>query len=360
MIITDYIDNVARGNLRFHKEFFFELLHAEQGGELQNYLFEKARMVAQENFGTGIYIRGLIEVANTCHNNCYYCGIRRDNKDVTRYELTLDEILEACRRGYKLGFRTFVLQGGEWPSIKSLKGSSLSEADKKILTWIQAIKEEFPYCALTLSLGEKSNYTYQMFKNAGADRYLLRHETINKWHYEQLHPEEMSLAERTNCLRVLKRMNYQVGSGIMIGSPMQSDECLLDDIKFLLKLDPQMIGIGPYIPHKDTPFGHIFPAGDLNTTLNFIALCRLYFPRVLIPATTALATLDPKGRTMGILAGANVVMPNLTPIHVRNNYALYDNKANMHAEAAEGLKLLEEELHGIGYHIDYGRGDYQK
>jgi len=313
-----------------------------------SYLQKKAQQAALSRFGNDVYIRGLIEISNRCRNNCLYCGIRKSNTMVSRYSLSRETILSCCREGYKLGFRTFVFQGGE----------DLSQTDDWVEETVATIKKEFPTCAITLSLGEKSVEAYQRFHEAGANRYLLRHETFNEAHYRELHPSEMSREHRLLCLEWLKIIGYQTGTGIMVGSPGQTIDHLVEDIQFIERFQPEMIGIGPFIPHADTPFGNE-PAGSIEMTLKLISIFRLMHPSALIPSTTALATLSPDGRERGILAGANVVMPNLSPSSVRKQYALYDNKASFGSESAEGLKLLEEQLNGIGYKISYLRGDYK-
>lgn len=318
-----------------------------QDAEVLEYLQRQAQEETLARFGNKIFIRGLIEISNRCRNNCYYCGIRKENGNVARYELTQDEILACCREGYQIGFRTFVLQGGEAPEAK----------DDRIAETVTAIRREFPDCAITLSLGERSRAAYERFFRAGANRYLLRHETHNGQHYRKLHPAEMSLAHRLQCLDQLKEIGYQVGTGIMVGSPHQTIDHLVEDIRFIEQFRPEMIGMGPFIPHRDTPFA-TSPPGDMELTLKLLSIFRLMLPDALIPATTALATLAPNGRERGILAGANVVMPNLSPPVQRAKYSLYDNKASMGAEAAEGLKRLEEELKKIGYEISKERGDY--
>lgn len=318
-----------------------------QDAEVLEYLQRQAQEETLAHFGNKIFIRGLIEISNRCRNNCYYCGIRKENRNVARYELTQEEIQACCREGYRLGFRTFVLQGGEAPEVK----------DGRIAEKVAAIRREFTDCAITLSLGERSREAYERFFQAGANRYLLRHETYNEQHYRKLHPVEMSLAHRLQCLDQLKEIGYQVGTGIMVGSPHQTIDHLVEDIRFIEQFRPEMIGMGPFIPHHDTPFA-TSPPGDMELTLKLLSIFRLMLPAALIPATTALATLAPDGRERGILAGANVVMPNLSPPAQRAKYSLYDNKASMGAEAAEGLKRLEEELKKIGYEISKERGDY--
>lgn len=266
---------------------------------------------------------------------------------VSRYALSRETILHCCKEGYELGFRTFVLQGGE----------DLSQTDDWVVDTVSAIRKEFPDCAITLSLGEKSKEAYQRFFDAGANRYLLRHETFNEMHYRELHPSEMSRDNRLQCLQWLKDIGYQTGTGIMVGSPGQTIDHLVEDLLFIERFRPEMIGIGPFIPHAYTPFANE-PAGSIELTLKLLSIFRLMHPSALIPATTALASLSPDGRERGILAGANVVMPNLSPSSVREKYSLYNHKAAFGSEAAEGLKLLEKQLNKIGYKISYLRGDY--
>ena len=317
--------------------------------ETQQYdeqLFYAANKVRCENYGKNVYIRGLIEISNFCKNDCYYCGIRCGNKKVLRYRLKKEDILSCCEEGYSLGFRTFVMQGGE----------DAYYTDERICEIVSAIKTKFADCAVTLSLGEKPYASYKAYFDAGADRYLLRHETSDNGHYSKLHPKSMSLKARKECLYSLKEIGYQVGSGFMVGSPYQTSENIVQDIRFLQELKPDMIGIGPYITHKDTPFSG-FENGELNITLRLIAILRLIFPGALIPATTALGTIAPNGRELGLKAGANVVMPNLSPEAVRKLYNLYDNKISLGKEAAEGLNLLKRSVAVAGYKVVVGRGD---
>lgn len=327
----------------------YAVLLACRDAEALQHLQRQAQEVTLARFGNGIFIRGLIETSNRCRNNCYYCGIRKENTAIVRYSLTREEILECCREGYASGFRTFVMQSGEAPA-QTGEGTEQT---------IAAIRREFPDCAITLSLGEKSRETYERFFRAGANRYLLRHETHNEQHYHSLHPVEMSLSHRLQCLQWLKEIGYQTGTGIMVGSPGQRMEHLVEDLLFIEQFRPEMIGIGPFIPHHDTPFAGA-PAGNVKMTLKLLSILRLMHPPALIPATTALATLAADGRERGILAGANVVMPNLSPPAQRKKYALYDNKAAFGAEAAEGLRRLSEQLQTIGYRISTARGDYDK
>lgn len=314
----------------------------------RNLLLSLAGQVARAHFGKSIYIRGLIEVSNYCKNNCFYCGIRCANREIERYRLSQDEILSCCAEGYALGMRTFVLQGGEDPMQTTAWFVSL----------IQKIRESYPTCAITLSLGEKSKEDYQALFDAGANRYLLRHETITPSHYSQLHPKGMSLERRIKAIHHLMGIGFQTGTGIMVGSPKQEVAHLVADLLFIQELQTPMVGLGPFIPHHATPFAHE-PAGSLELTLRVLALCRLMHPQALIPATTALASLGGwQARLQAIKNGANVVMPNLSPFTIRKNYALYDGKAYNHSESAQGLKELSSQLTTIGYTINFDRGDY--
>lgn len=314
--------------------------------ESVEYLAAKARETARAWYGNQVYIRGLIEFTNYCRNDCYYCGIRRSNRNADRYRLTEEEILSCCKTGYDLGFRTFVLQGGEDSFF----------TDERICAIVSKIKKEYPDCAVTLSIGEKSKESYQAYFDAGADRYLLRHETADVIHYGKLHPAELSLENRKRCLRDLKEIGYQTGCGFMVGSPGQTVETLCEDLRFIKELQPEMVGIGPFIPQQDTPFGQE-PPGTLETTLRLLSIIRLIHPRVLLPATTALGTIHPLGREKGILAGANVVMPNLSPVSVREKYKLYDNKICTGDEAAECRFCMQRRMESIGYEVAVARGD---
>lgn len=320
-----------------------------ESDEFNEPLAEAADIRRRENYGDKVYIRGLIEFTNYCRNNCYYCGIRRDNKKAERYRLTKDEILLCCDEGYRLGFRTFVMQGGEDPYY----------TDEMICDIVSKIKSRYPDCAVTLSIGEKPRESYQAFFDAGADRYLLRHETADPEHYGKLHPEAMSLENRKECLFDLKEIGYQVGSGFMVGSPYQTTENLISDLHFLQKLQPDMIGIGPYITHADTPFAE-FKSGDVMLTLRLVSILRLMFPYALIPSTTALGTVHPQGRELGLKAGANVVMPNLSPVSVRKLYSLYENKICTGEEAAQCRGCLERRVESAGYKIVTDIGNVRK
>lgn len=327
-------------------EYLTDALSFLPNSEQEKELFRKADKVRREHYGTDVYIRGLIEVTNYCNNNCYYCGIRKGNRDVKRYRLSKDEILTCCEQGYKLGFRTFVLQGGEDAAF----------TDDLICSIVSEIKSLHSDCAVTLSLGEKSYGSYKAYFDAGADRYLLRHETANSEHYKKLHPDNMSFERRINCLWNLKQIGYQVGTGIMVGSPFQTFENIVEDLQFMQELQPDMIGVGVYLSHHKTPFSE-YPNGDLHLCIRLIAVLRLMFPYALLPATTALGTIDPKGRELALSAGANVIMPNLSPASVRKQYELYDNKAHTGAEAAESLMLLREKVESAGYSVVIGVGN---
>ena len=317
--------------------------------ETADYAASLAEAVRKEIYGNAVYIRGLIEISNICKNNCLYCGIRGGNRDCERYRLTKEDILSCCEYGYEMGFRTFVMQGGE----------DLYYTDAVMCDIVRSIKALYPDCAVTLSLGERSKESYQALYNAGADRYLLRHETADKEHYEKLHPKELSFDERMRCLQDLKEIGYQVGCGFMVGSPYQKAEHLAKDLKFIEEFSPDMCGIGPFIPHNKTPFKDE-PAGSFEMTLYLLSLLRLIKPNLLLPSTTALGTIHPYGREMGIKAGANVVMPNLSPKEKRKNYELYNNKLNTGAESAQGKDGLIERMKTIGYEIVTARGDIIK
>lgn len=324
-----------------------KILLAMTDEESISYLGQKARETAQSIYGNQVYIRGLIEFTNYCKNDCYYCGIRRSNCKAERYRLTREQILSCCENGYGLGFRTFVLQGGEDGYF----------TDEKICGLVSDIKSRYPDCAVTLSIGERSKRSYQAYFDAGADRYLLRHETADETHYQKLHPPELTLSNRKRCLHDLKEIGFQTGCGFMVGSPYQTIKTIYEDLMFIKELRPEMVGIGPFIPQKDTPFGEK-TAGTLDMTLRLLSIIRLLHKGVLLPATTALGTIHPKGRERGILAGANVVMPNLSPVSVREKYKLYDNKICTGDEAAECRYCMEKRMESIGYRVAVARGDY--
>lgn len=330
------------------REEFLTLL-SNRNTETDLYARRLARGVRQKIYGNQVYIRGLIEFTSYCRNDCYYCGLRRSNHAAQRYRLTEEDILSCCQQGYELGFRTFVLQGGE-------DGYFTGE---RLAGLVRHIKKQYPDCALTLSVGERTEEEYRAFRKAGADRYLLRHETADETHYRILHPEPLSLQHRKDCLRTLKKLGFQTGAGFMVGSPGQTAETLAEDFLFLKELDPEMVGIGPFISHKDTPF-RSREDGTLEDTLFYLALVRLMLPRALLPATTALGTIAPDGRELGILSGANVVMPNLSPLSVRKKYMLYDGKISTGDEAAECVEQLKKRMETIGCRIVTDRGDYKK
>lgn len=344
--MKDLIDKLYHTHNLEKEELIFLITHFNT--EISQYLFEKARFSSHKYFGKDIYLRGLIEFTNYCKNDCYYCGIRRNNKNASRYRLSKDEILSCCQVGYKFGFRTFVLQGGEDEAF----------TDDVIVDIVSSIRKKYTDCAITLSIGEKSYESYLKYFKAGADRYLLRHETANEEHYAMLHPKELSIENRKNCLRNLKKIGYQVGTGFMVGSPYQTPEYLAEDLEFIKELSPHMIGIGPFIPHKDTKFANL-KAASVDLTLFLMGILRLMLPKTFIPSTTALGTIDNRGREKGILAGSNVLMPNLSPISVRKKYDLYDNKICTGEEAAECNACLRNRVASIGYTIVEKRGDYQ-
>ena len=327
------------------REEYLELIRNRD--EVRDFAAKKAVEVRGRHYGNRIFIRGLIEFTNYCKNNCYYCGIRAGNSKAERYRLMQDEIVTCSDAGYELGFRTFVLQGGEDPYY----------TDEILCSIVKEIKARHPDCALTLSVGERSKESYRLLKEAGADRYLLRHETANPAHYALMHPHSMQWDNRIACLRWLKELGFQTGAGFMVGSPGQTEEDLADELLFLKELDPQMVGIGPFIPHKDTPFG-AESAGTAELTTFLLSLIRLTLPRVLLPATTALGTIDPLGREKGIEAGANVLMPNLSPSGVRNKYLLYDNKICTGDEAAQCIECLKARVKKTGCEIVTDRGDF--
>ena len=316
---------------------------SDEDNELLRALADEVR---QRYYGKDVFLRGLIEISSYCKNNCFYCGIRRDNKCAERYRLSTEDILECCDYGYSLGLRTFVLQGGE----------DLHFSDEFLIPLISEIKKRYPECAVTLSLGERSEESYRKLKQIGADRYLLRHEAADDTLYAKLHPESMSLENRKNCLFTLKKLGYQTGSGFMVGAPYQTTDDIIKDLRFLQKLNPEMIGIGPFVPHNDTPFKE-FKKGELGLVLKLVSILRLMFPKALIPSTTALGTIHPYGREMGLKAGANVVMPNLSPADVRKKYMLYNDKICTDEEACENIAELKKRIATAGYEVLGGRGD---
>ncbi|MBR6791297.1 MAG: [Oscillospiraceae bacterium] len=345
-LLIDKLAAAGEGGPMLTKEELVRLI----GGcspELTAYGAEKARAVQLRHYGNRIFVRGLIEYSSYCKNDCLYCGLRRSNRQAERYRLDPETVLACCGLGYELGFRTFVLQGGEDPRF----------TDEVLVPLVKEMKERWPDCAVTLSLGERSRESYQKLRDAGADRYLLRHEAASEELYSALHPAELRLENRKRCLRDLKELGYQVGAGFMVGAPGQTAEHLAEDMLYLFDLQPEMVGIGPFLPHHDTPFRDK-KAGSLELTVFLLALTRLMLPKVLLPATTALGTLHPEGREMGVLAGANVIMPNLSPDDVKKKYLLYDGKISTGDEAAEAVEKLRRRMADIGYEVVTERGDH--
>lgn len=342
--LTGLIEKLAVNHSLSREEYRLLLDHRTPAAA--QLLAHHAVKTSREIYGKTVYIRGLIEISNICKNDCLYCGIRRGNRGCQRYRLTEEEILSCCEEGYTLGFRTFVLQGGE----------DACYTDARLCALLGKIKSAYPDCAVTLSLGERSRESYRRLFEAGADRYLLRHETASKAHYERLHPAQMSFDNRMRCLRDLKDIGYQVGCGFMVGSPGQTSEELAMDLKFIEEFQPHMCGIGPFVPHRDTAFA-AEPAGTVELTTYLLSIVRLIRPNILLPSTTALGTIDPMGREKGILCGANVVMPNLSPAAVRKKYNLYDNKVTDGAESAQCRRELAKRMEAIGYTIVTDRGD---
>lgn len=341
------IDKLRKNRKLFLEEY--QTLIQGYSPEIAEYAAAEAVNVRQQIYGNKVYVRGLIEISNICKNDCYYCGIRKSNPNCDRYRLSKEEILECCREGYELGFRTFVMQGGEDGYY----------TDDILCDVVSAIHQSFPDSAITLSMGERTKESYGKLYEAGAGRYLLRHETAEKEHYAKLHPKQMSYENRLRCLKDLKEIGYQVGCGFMVGSPYQSSLSLAMDLKFVEEFQPDMCGIGPFIPHKDTIFKEE-KAGSVEMTCYLLSLIRLIYPPVLLPATTALGTLDRKGREKGILSGANVVMPNLSPLSVRKKYELYNNKISSGQESAQGLEELKVRMKEISYEVVCEKGDIIK
>lgn len=342
-MLKKLIDKLYINNNLNEAELFFLLKNLND--DSRNYLIEKAYNTRLKSYGKTVFFRGLIEISNICSKNCFYCGIRAENKNVQRYRLSKEEILLSCEKGYQLGYKTFVLQGGEDPFFK----------DEVLVDIIKSIKIKYPENAITLSLGERSYESYKALYDAGADRYLLRHETANKALYHSLHPN-MNFENRIQCLNNLKEIGYQIGAGFLIGLPNQTLNDFVKDLKFLKDLEPHMVGIGPFIPQKDTPLRHE-KGGDAYTTITMLAIIRLLLPDVLLPATTALGTIDPESRNKAFKAGANVIMPNLSPFECRKKYALYDGKVFTNGEAAEEKKKIDENIRQAGFEPVMTRGD---
>lgn len=342
--MTEIVEKLYRGEFLSDSEL--KALIETDDRDAAELLKKYADETRQKHYGRKVFLRGLIEISSYCKNDCLYCGIRRSCKDAERYRLSREEILSCCENGYELGFRTFVMQGGEDSHF----------TDDLLCSVISEIREKYPDCAITLSLGERSYESYKRLKEAGADRYLLRHEAADPELYKKLHPSEMSLENRKECLFHLKELGYQVGAGFMVGAPFQTTDNLIYDLRFLQSLQPQMIGIGPFIPHHSTEFAKE-KGGTLELTLRLLGILRLLFPKVLLPATTALGTVAPNGRELGLMTGCNVVMPNLSPVKVRKKYDLYDNKICTGEEAAECRGCLERRINSAGYEVASERGD---
>ena len=341
---TELIERLAAEHALAADEYAWLVSHLD--AETRAALAERAREAREPIYGHEVFVRGLIEFSSYCKNDCLYCGIRASNRECSRYRLSEEQILECADAGYELGFRTFVLQSGEDPHF----------TDERLCAVVAALKAAHPDCAITLSVGERPRESYAALREAGADRYLLRHETADPAHYASLHPEDMSFERRMACLRDLRELGYTVGCGFMVGSPGQTPETLAADLAFIESFQPEMCGIGPFVPHHATPFA-AEPAGTLEQTLGLLSIIRLIKPNVLLPATTALGTIDPRGRELGMEAGANVVMPNLSPTGVRAKYLLYDGKICTGDEAAECRRCLEMRLKSIGYTVVTDRGD---
>lgn len=337
------IDFLSENHYLSEEDYLFLIRNRNE--ETAEYLRQKADEARKNIYDNKIFIRGLIEISNICKNDCYYCGIRSSNKNCDRYKLSEEEILSCCDNGYNLGFRTFVLQGGEGVFAIDF-----------ICNIVKKIKEKYSDCAVTLSLGEFSKDDFIKMKNAGADRYLLRHETIDETHYKKLHPQNMSYENRIRCLNDLKKCGFQVGCGFLVGSPYQTDEIIAKEFKFIEEFSPEMCGIGPFIPQKDTPFKNK-NSGTAEEAAFYLSIIRLIKPNILLPATTALGTITQGGRELGILSGANVLMPNLSPEKERKKYTLYDNKLSTGVESAEQIKSLKKQMQNIGYEIISDRGD---
>lgn len=340
------IDTLHQKRSLTHEEWC--RLIGEHDEEDASYAEKLARGIAVAHFGRKIYFRGIVEFSNYCKNDCLYCGIRHANRKAERYRLRKEDVLSCCEDGYSNGFRTFVLQGGEDPFY----------TDEVLLDTVASIRQTYPDCAITLSLGERSRASYQKLYDAGADRYLLRHETASPALYKKWHPDYQHFENRMRCLQDLKEIGYQTGCGFMVGAPFQTAEDLAVDMEFITDFKPAMVGIGPFVPHSETPF-KAQSAGSTNFTLFMLSLCRILHPKVLMPATTALGTVQDNGRQLGVLAGCNVVMPNLSPMSVRKKYMLYNNKAGTGDDAFSGIRKLTAQMEEIGYQVICGRGDYQ-
>lgn len=345
--IKNLVDKLEKEHILTVDEFTFIIDNVSDDD--REYIRSKAQGIAKSKFGNKVYTRGIVEFSNICKNDCYYCGIRKSNKNFERYRLTKEQILDCCESGYAYDYRTFVLQSGEDPYY----------TDEVMCDIVSTIREKYTDCAITLSIGERSRESYQKLFDAGANRYLLRHETANKELYEKLHPSYQKFEVRMQCLRDLKDIGYQVGTGMMIGAPFQTHRNLAEDLVFLGEFKPHMVGTGPFIPHKDTDFRNE-KAGALEMVLLCLSLVRIMLPNVLLPATTALGSINPLGREKGVLAGANVIMPNLSPTEVRKNYLLYDNKICVNDASSQCKNCINARMIKIGYEVEVSRGDYKE
>ncbi|MGL5122975.1 MAG: [FeFe] hydrogenase H-cluster radical SAM maturase HydE [Fusobacteriaceae bacterium] len=341
--MREIIDKLYKENNLSDEELLTLLNNLDEDNK--KYLFEKSYMTRAKFYGNTVFLRGLIEISNYCKKDCMYCGIRNSNKKSKRYRLSEEELINCCIKGYDLGYRTFVIQGGEDSYF----------TDEILCRVIKRIKNSYNDCAITLSLGERSKESYKKLYEAGADRYLLRHETATKKIYESVHPN-MSFENRRKCLRDLKEIGFQTGAGFLVGLPNQTNEDFIKDLRFIKELEPEMVGIGPFIPQKDTPMGHL-DSGDVKKVIIMLSIVRLLLPEVLLPATTALGTLDPTGREKGFKVGANVIMPNLSPFENRDKYSLYDGKKFVQDEAAEELKNIIKKIDSTGFKAVMTRGD---
>lgn len=335
--------------MRPDKNELIQMLSIEGEKELQE-LYRRAYAVKKKYVGTTVYFRGIIELSNICTKNCYYCGIRSGNPDFPRYTISLEDALAQAEWCYQKRYGSLVIQAGE-------------RTDK---AWIDLVSELLRgikklsngELGITLSLGEQSLETYQSWFEAGAHRYLLRVETTNRTLYRELHPADHDFEKRRNCLALLRKAGYQVGTGVMVGLPGQTYEDIAEDILFFYDEDVDMLGMGPYIPHHSTPLAHLVEGFDkmqaLTQGLKLIAACRIALKDVNIATTTALQALHPQGREMGLLAGANVLMPNITDTKYREGYQLYEGKPNLDENADESLESLAASIERVGESIGYG------
>jgi len=340
------------GKDRLCEEDIIRLLSPKDDAE-EALLFKMAREVKRSHVGGAVFLRGLIEISNICQKDCYYCGIRKGNLLLRRYKMNKEEVLSAARKAYEWGYGSLTLQSGE------VRG-------EKHIAFIEEIIREIKNMTsgslgITLSLGEQKNEAYQRWFMAGAHRYLLRIETSNKGLYRALHPEDHSFDHRIECLHALKKIGYQLGTGVMIGLPGQTIENLAHDIIFFMDVDADMIGMGPYVPHMDTPLGRGIAdiqkvtSANLIMALKMIAATRIVLKDVNIASATALQAIDENGRERGVMAGANVIMPNMTDAAYRRYYQLYENKPCMDEDSEACRGCLESRIESIGETIGYNQ-----